>query len=294
MNSHAPAATTRLPGIDAHTHSRFSDGTQTPTELVDEASQVGLSALGLTDHDTAAGWAEAATATQACGVGLLRGMEVSCRWDWISVHMLAYLFDPAGAELTAATQQARQARIDRTRIMAQRLSEDYPITWEDVEALAGPDATVGRPHLADALVAAGVVGDRNEAFARILSSKSRYYVSLPTVSPVEAIRMIHEAGGVAVFAHPMAASRGTVVPDVAFREMIEAGLDGLEVDHRDNPPAAREQLLALAADHDLIVTGSSDYHGTGKSNLLGEHLTSDEMLERIVERASGVEYLPGR
>ncbi|WAL40491.1 PHP domain-containing protein [Brevibacterium sp. BRM-1] len=279
--------------IDAHTHSRRSDGTQAPAELIADAAASGIAVLGLTDHDTVSGWDESARAAREHGVGLLRGMEVSCHWEGISVHLLSYLHDPRGAELTATADAAREARLRRTRTMAERLAEDFPITWEGVRAQAGDGATIGRPHLADALVAAGVVPDRSAAFAQILSGASKYYVSLPTISPVDAIRMVREAGGVSVFAHPMAASRGRVVPREGFAQMIAAGLDGLEVDHRDNPPEARERLRAIAADNGLLTTGSSDYHGAGKPNRLGEHSTAPEQLAALVERASGSDFLPG-
>lgn len=274
---------------DLHTHTRFSDGTQSPTELVAEASSVGLDALGLTDHDTTAGWSEAVRAADEHGVGLLRGMEVSCRWEGISVHILCYLHDPAGAEITAAIDQARDDRVVRSRIMVDRLSQDFAITWEDVLELAGADATIGRPHIADALVRSGVVADRTEAFGRLLAGSGPYYVALPVISPVEAIGMIHDAGGAAVFAHPLASARGRVVPGSGLREIIAAGLDGLEIDHRDNPPEGRARLRALAAQHGLLTTGSSDYHGTGKPNRLGENITAHDQVAALVERTSGTE-----
>lgn len=277
--------------IDAHTHSRFSDGTQSPTELVDEAAELGIAVLGLTDHDTTAGWDEAEAAADEAGIGLLRGMEVSCRWNGISVHLLSYLHDPTAAELTATVEGARQARVSRTREIVERLSDDLPISWDRVLEIAGEDATIGRPHVADALVDAGIVDDRAAAFRSLLSVHSKYYVSLPTVDPVDAIRMVHEAGGAAVFAHPRASMRGMVVPDSGVREMIDAGLDGLEVDHRDNPAGERRSLLRIAERHGLLVTGSSDYHGTGKPNRLGEHSTSRDMLARLVDRCTGVALL---
>ncbi|HJG78882.1 MAG TPA: PHP domain-containing protein [Brevibacterium senegalense] len=274
---------------DLHTHSRFSDGTQTPAELVAEAAAVDLDVIALTDHDTTRGWPDAVEAAQRAGVGLVRGMEVSCRWDGISVHILCYLHDPVGAEITHTVEQARHDRLTRSRIMVERLAEDFPITWEDVQRIAGPDATIGRPHIADALVAAGVVEDRSEAFVRLLAGSGPYYVALPVVSPVEAIGMIHDAGGAAVFAHPLAAARGRVVPDAGMRAIIAAGLDGLEIDHRDNPPAGRERLRVLAARHDLLTTGSSDYHGTGKPNRLGEHTTERSQLAALLDRTTGAE-----
>lgn len=273
--------------VDLHTHSLCSDGTQTPADLIAEAASSGVTALGLTDHDTVRGWDEAARAAGDHGIGLVRGMEVSCRFEGVTVHMLSYLHDPEGTELTAVVEQARAARLVRGETMALRIAEDYPISWEEIRAAAGEHATIGRPHIADALVRAGVVPDRTAAFESILASGGRYHVPLQTISPVDAVRLIHEAGGVAVFAHPLAAARGRVVGDAGMREIIGAGLDGLEVDHRDNPPEARERLRALASEHGLIVTGSSDYHGTGKPNRLAEHTTAPDQLDRICERATG-------
>ncbi|GAA4284076.1 PHP domain-containing protein [Brevibacterium daeguense] len=277
--------------IDLHTHSRFSDGTQSPAELIAEAAARGIAVIGLTDHDTTSGWDEAGEAAHDAGIGLVRGMEVSCRFEGISVHLLSYLHDPRGAELTDVVADARDGRMVRTRAIVERLAEDYPITWDFVLSCTGEDATIGRPHIADALVTLGIVEHRGAAFESLLSVGSRYYVSLPTISPLRAIRLIHEAGGVAVFAHPRAASRGRVVPDSGLQAMIAAGLDGIEVDHRDNPLPDRAELRRTALDHGLLVTGSSDYHGTGKPNRLGEHSTSLDVFERLLDRASGIECL---
>ncbi|NUL60625.1 PHP domain-containing protein [Brevibacterium luteolum] len=273
--------------IDLHTHSTVSDGTQSPAELMAEAAACGVDVIGLTDHDTTGGWAEASEAVTRLGIGLVPGMEISCRYEGISVHLLSYLHDPASTELAATVGAARSDREGRAREIVARLAEDFPLSWADIEAVCEPGATIGRPHIADALVRAGIVTDRTAAFGELLSTRSKYYVTLPTVSPIDAIRMVREAGGVSVYAHPRARMRGRVVPDAGMREMIAAGLDGIEVDHRDNPVAERAELRRIAASHDLIVTGSSDYHGAGKPNLLAEHTTAPEMLARLVRAASG-------
>ncbi|MDN5660658.1 MAG: PHP domain-containing protein, partial [Brevibacterium aurantiacum] len=245
--------------IDLHVHTAFSDGTQTPSELLSEASMEGIDVLGVTDHDTTAGWAPAEAAARVYGLGLVRGMEISCRHEGISVHLLSYLHDPYDTGLAAVVEETRRARLDRTHLIIDRLAEDYPVDMDAVLAVSGEDATIGRPHIADALVAAGIVESRTEAFGSILSSHGKYHVSLPTIDPITAIALIREAGGVSVFAHPRAAMRGLVVPDTAMADFIAAGLDGLEVDHRDNPQSEREIMRRLAHDHDLIITGSSDY-----------------------------------
>ncbi|MBW4096297.1 MAG: PHP domain-containing protein [Acidobacteria bacterium] len=274
--------------IDLHTHSNVSDGTQTPAELMAAAAAAGLDVVALTDHDSTAGWAPATEAVWRLGLTLVPGMEVSCKTAaGISVHLLSYLHDPSHPGLLEEITKARDARLTRAQTMVERLSEDYPLNWDDVSAHVGPGATVGRPHIADALVAAGVVADRSEAFAHILTPHSPYYVGHYAPDPVLAVQLIRAAGGVPVFAHSKAASRGRTVGEETFLAMIEAGLLGVEVDHRDNPEDGRRWLRALAAEHSLIITGSSDYHGAGKPNLLGENLTSGENLARIEAAGTG-------
>ncbi|NAZ14494.1 PHP domain-containing protein [Glutamicibacter soli] len=278
--------------IDLHTHSNVSDGTETPAELITAAAAAGLDVVALTDHDQTSGWDQARVTAQELGIGFIPGMEITCQDSHgISVHLLSYLHDPSYQPLLDELAVSLNSRIVRARRIVERLAEDYPISWELVTEHCQPGATVGRPHIADALVTAGVVAHRNEAFANILSSRSRYYVSHPAINPAAAVRLVREAGGVPVFAHPKAALRGRVVPESTVHEMIEAGLGGVEVYHRDNSAEGKEQLLALASEHDLIVTGSSDYHGTGKLNRLGENLTEPAMLERILAQGTGTSAL---
>lgn len=274
--------------IDLHTHSNVSDGTEAPGAVMASAAAAGLDAVALTDHDSTAGWGEAAEAARTLGLVFVPGMEVSCRTeDGISVHVLSYLHDPSHPGLLAEIAKSRSARVSRAERMVERLAEDYPISWADVQEQVAPGATIGRPHIADALVAAGVVPSRSAAFAGILTGRSRYFVAHYAPDPAHAVRLIRDAGGVPVFAHPEASARGRVVGERTYLEMIDAGLAGLEVEHRDNPQDGRAYLRRLAAEHSLLVTGSSDYHGTGKPNLLGENTTSSEVLERIAELATG-------
>ncbi|MDP5227146.1 MULTISPECIES: PHP domain-containing protein [Arthrobacter] len=274
--------------IDLHAHSNISDGTQPPAELVASAAEAGLDVVALTDHDTTEGWAEAGAAARAHGVALVPGMEVSCRThEGISVHLLCYLHDPTHPGLLEEISKARDARLRRAEHMVALLAEDYPLNWDDVTQHLAPGATVGRPHIADALVAAGIVADRTEAFATILTSRSRYFIPHYAPDPAYAVGLVRAAGGVPVFAHPVATARGRVVGERTYHEMIDAGLGGLEIWHRDNPQEGREFLLGMAAKHDLIVTGSSDYHGRGKPNHLGENLTAPEQFARIEEQGSG-------
>ena len=252
------------------------------------AARAGLDVVALTDHDSTDGWAEASIAARENGMAMVPGMEVSCRTgQGISVHLLSYLHDPAHPGLLEEITKAKDARLTRAERMVTLLAEDYPLTWDDVIHHVAPGATLGRPHIADALVAAGVVSHRSEAFTSILTSHSRYFVQHYAPDPATAVELVRAAGGVPVFAHPVASGRGRVVGERTYRDMIDAGLAGLEIDHRDNPEEGREFLRSLAAKHGLLITGSSDYHGTGKPNLFGENLTAPEVLARIEELGTG-------
>ncbi|WP_129359979.1 MULTISPECIES: PHP domain-containing protein [Micrococcaceae] len=275
--------------IDLHTHSNISDGTETPAQVVEQAARAGLTAVALTDHDSTVGWEPAAQAASRCGIEFVPGMEVSCASDdGVSVHLLSYLHDPQAPGLRSEIEKSRAARLTRAQKMVERLSEDFPINWQDVEDQVGKDATVGRPHIADALVAKGVCKDRSEAFGTILTTRTKYYVPHYAPNPALAVALVREAGGVPVFAHPLASSRGRVVGPEVFEEMVAAGLAGLEVYHRDNSEDDRKWLLDFARNHDLIVTGSSDYHGAGKPNRLGENTTTRQSLEEIQAQSRGV------
>ena len=272
--------------IDLHTHSSASDGTQLPGEVIRSAAEAGLDVVALTDHDTTAGWEEAAEAAREHAVAFVPGTEVSFQTDdGISVHLLSYLQDPQDRALDEVMQRARRSRRTRAERMVELIAEDYPISWEQVRDQVVGDATVGRPHIADALVAAGIAQTRSEAFSTVLHPRSGYYVGHYAPDPVTAVRLVRQAGGVPVMAHPLAGVRGRTVGQEVFDAMIEAGLAGLEIAHRDNPPEARAVLSQMAAEHDLIVTGSSDYHGSGKPNELGENLTSEQSLRRIMAEA---------
>lgn len=272
--------------IDLHTHSDYSDGTMTPTQLVAQARRAGLDVVGLMDHDTTAGWNEAARAAVDAGIGLFRGTEVSCSSHGITVHLLSYLHDPENEAMAQTLRTLRENRDTRARRMTDKLSVDFPLTWEHVLAEVEEGATVGRPHLADAMVSLGLADDRSDAFRRYLTPRGPYYVHHPAIDPVDAVLMVREAGGVPVFAHPRAVLRGRVVSEDVIIAMTEAGLAGLEVDHRDNPPEEREYLRDLAHRLGLFVTGSSDYHGRGKPNMLGENLTSVEVARHIADEGA--------
>jgi 3',5'-nucleoside bisphosphate phosphatase len=269
--------------IDLHVHSTASDGTDTPAGVIEKAFEAGLDVVALTDHDSAAGWPAASKAARQFGITLIPGAEISCQVAGIGVHMLAYLYDPQNAALLEETTRTRRDRLDRAQRMVRRMSRDLDITWADVLEHVGPAATVGRPHLADALVALGVVDSRDEAFATVLHARSPYY--LPHYSPdaERIVRLVVAAGGVPVMAHPRAGRRGRVVSMDDIADLAAVGLVGLEVDHRDNAEEDRKILRELARDLDLLSTGSSDYHGTGKQNQIAENTTAPEVLERIIE-----------
>lgn len=273
-------------GYDLHVHSQYSDGTQSVADLVKEISQSGLSGFALTDHDTTVGWVEAAQNAGEYGLDFVPAMEISCAAMGTSVHLLSYLHDPTFGPLLEEIGRARDSRLHRAQKMVQRLSADFPITWEDVMAHTGEGATVGRPHIADALVSAGVIENRSLAFTSILTPDSPYYVSHYAVNPVKAVQLVRQAGGVPILAHPRARKRGRVIPELLIEEMIVAGLAGLEVRHRDNSPEDQYWLEQLAQSHQLLSTGSSDYHGAGKPNRLGENTTEAEVVAQIREQST--------
>ncbi|HMM94140.1 PHP domain-containing protein [Phycicoccus sp.] len=278
--------------IDLHAHSSASDGTEPPAGVVDSAVVAGLSVLALTDHDTTLGWAEASDAARAAGITLVPGIEVSCSRRYRSVHLLAYLPDPAHPELVAELEEARSSRESRLDRMVTRMAADgLPVSVESVRAEVEEGATAGRPHIADALVRAGAVAHRDEAFARWLGDTSPYYVSHYAPDPVRAVEVVRAAGGVPVVAHPLSRTRTGVVTDDLLEELAAAGLAGIEARHRDHDPAAVRHLTDVARRLDLVVTGSSDYHGQGKLNRLGENTTDPEALERIEALATGTEVV---
>ncbi|MFG3657732.1 PHP domain-containing protein [Streptomyces sp. NPDC047706] len=279
--------------IDLHTHSTASDGTDTPAELVRNAAAAGLDVVGLTDHDTTRGYAEAIEALPE-GLTLVTGAELSCRVDGIGMHMLAYLFDAEEPALLAERELVRDDRVPRAKGMIAKLNElGVPVTWEQVARIAG-EGSVGRPHVASALVELDIVASVGDAFTQDwLADGGRAYVEKHETDPFEAIRLIKGAGGVAVFAHPGAAKRGRTVPESAIAELAAAGLDGIEVDHMDHDPDTRARLRGLAKELGLLVTGSSDYHGSRKTVTLGEYVTDPEVYGEITRRATGAFPVPG-
>lgn len=268
--------------IDLHVHSSASDGTLSPADLVRAARAADLDLLALTDHDTVAGLAEAGEEAARAGLRLLPGVEISCAMDGVSLHLLAYGADTSHPELATELARCRDDRVPRAQEMVRRLAAaGHPITWSMVADLAG-EGTVGRPHVADALVRVGAVPDREAAFAQLLRPEGSFYVRHHAAPAADAVRLVRRAGGVPVFAHPGAARRGPTVDDEAVARLAEAGLFALEVDHPDHDRPTREHLRGLAAELGLQITGASDFHGSGRAQRLGAETTHPDVLEALL------------
>jgi 3',5'-nucleoside bisphosphate phosphatase len=285
--------------IDLHVHSNASDGTDPAGDLIRKAWALALDGapldgVALTDHDTTAGYKDAAVAVEEL-VGpperafvVVPGVEISCVLGDVSLHLLGYLFDPANPPLAAELELLRTDRIRRAKAMVDKLVElGAPVTWQQVSAIAG-DGAVGRPHIAQALVDEGVVADIPAAFVpEWIANDGRAYVEKYSLTPSRAIALVRDAGGVTVFAHPAASSRGDVVEEAAIETFAAAGLDGLEVDHPDHDEPTRARLRAIALELGLLVTGSSDYHGAVKAVHIGANTTDPSVFDELLHRSQG-------
>jgi 3',5'-nucleoside bisphosphate phosphatase len=283
--------------IDLHTHSSRSDGTDSPVELVGRAHDEGVDVLGLTDHDTTESWQEAAEVAEHTGVALVRGIEISCSFAGYGVHLLAYLPDPAYPPLQHELQRVLDGRNSRLPATLQRLRDiGIAVDVDDVRAVAGETLAMGRPHVADALVSLGVVANRNEAFERYLGPQGPAYVRRYAADLETMIGCVGEAGGVTVLAHPWASRHNhSALDERGLARLRGVGLSGIEVDHEDHDSSARAGLRALASRLDLVVTGSSDYHGAGKiGHDLGCNTTDPEQLERLLDLADRAAESSGR
>ncbi|WP_326958974.1 PHP domain-containing protein [Amycolatopsis sp. NBC_01286] len=265
--------------IDLHAHSTASDGTTPPADLPRLAARAGLTVVALTDHDTFAGLALAAPAAAEAGVELVPGVEISCRLDDAEVHLLGYFADPADASLAAELELIRTDRARRAVRMVDRCRElGAPITLAQVEAIAA-GAPLGRPHIAAALVAAGVVTD---AFTPDwLADGGRADVPKHVLPTTDAIALVRAAGGTAVLAHPRSSKRRAEVSDAQLATLAAAGLAGLEADHPEQPPEVGRRLREVAAELGLLTTGSSDFHGDRKPVRLGDFTTAPEVLAAL-------------
>jgi 3',5'-nucleoside bisphosphate phosphatase len=299
-----------MPGrrIDLHAHTVFSDGSDTPAELVEKACAAGLDVLGVSDHDTTSSWSEIREAIQGLPLTVIPGIELSAQIlergsgvPPLSVHVLGYLIDPDNRGLGEEIERIRSHRDDRLRMMVERIARDVDITWEEVAEGIAPGATAGRPHIAEVLVRRGVVADVSEAFESLLSADGPYHVPHYAPRLARALEVITEAGGVAVLAHPLSGGRRHALADPtngsALRDqlvnLMDHGLAGLELHHRENAAALVPAVADMATRLGLIVTGSSDYHGPKKPNQLGENLTAEDQYERIVSTGTGSSLIRG-
>jgi 3',5'-nucleoside bisphosphate phosphatase len=273
--------------IDLHTHSSVSDGTDTPAELVHKARAVGLDVVALTDHDTFDGLDEAATEGERLGIRVVRGMELSCSRRGDSVHVLAYGADPASPGLAAEMARVRDGRLGRLAGVVAKLAElGVPVSEAEVMAQVGDSPSVGRPHIADALIKAGHVRDRQEAFDRFLADGGPAHVHRYTIEVDRGIDLVHEAGGLAVIAHPWGRGREYLLPSSVLEMLVrDHRLDGIEVDHQDHDSETRERLRVLADALGLLATGASDYHGVGKlDHDLGCNTTDPAVFNEMQQR----------
>ena len=272
---------------DLHSHSTASDGTCPPADVMRRARAAGLDVIALTDHDTVAGLEEARLALPP-GLALLPGMELSCRLQGHSVHLLGYLFDPGHQELALECARIRESRLYRAQAMVDRLAElGVPVTWDQVSAMAG-GGVVGRPHIARAMVEAGVIDAPEQAFGPDwIGPGGRAHVSRYALDPVRAIALIRDAGGVTVLAHPRGGTRGWMIPDDVIAALAAAGLHGIEVWHPDQDQSARHELQVLAATLDLVASGGSDDHGELTGYRIGSDTIAAEAYERLVSQATG-------
>ncbi len=275
--------------IDLHSHTNLSDGLDSPAALVRSAKEAGLSVLAITDHDTLEGWQSLSSAAETGSLTVVPGAEISCRTaSGMSVHILGYLFNPTDLALTELMSLTRDDRIPRIKKIIQLLNEaGIEITFSDVAKHSESAQTIGRPHLADALIERGVVASRDQAFAQYLHNDSPFYVGHFAPTPEVAVHAIKNGGGVSVLAHGLAGSRGATYTLSEIEALLEHGLDGLEVDHRDHDHSARGALREIAHAHNLFATGSSDYHGAVGAQRLGMELTAPEVWEGILARGRG-------
>lgn len=267
--------------VDLHAHTRYSDGSLTPAELVDRAVDAGLAALGITDHDSTDGIAEARAAAEG-RIEIVPGIEVSSSRGGHEMHVLGYYLDPENPTLRERLADFRVERRDRVLAMANRLdAAGVPVDADDVIARAGA-GVVGRPHVAEALLRAGHVASVDDAFRRYLGPGGIAYVARPLFRPERAVELIHEAGGISVLAHP-----GGAMSDTVIESLAEAGLRGIEVWHPQHNPQTVRRYQALAARLGLLATGGSDYHGPGRGADLGDRPVPARVLEAL-KRAAGV------
>lgn len=249
--------------IDLHTHSTASDGKLTPTDLVEYALKAGIEVLALTDHDTLSGLGEAGEAAGRIGLEFIPGVEISAEYNPGTMHMLGYFINPDNEELVQTLSWLRGGRDDRNHLILSRLAElGCPLDWDEVAALAGGE-TMGRPHIATAMVQRGYVASFKEAFDRYLGKGAAAYQDREKMTPERAIECIRGAGGLAVLAHPQTLSLSKEELSTLLGRLASLGLSGIEAYYYSHSEEETRLYLALAARHGLLVTGGSDFHGPG-------------------------------
>ena len=268
--------------IDLHTHSNKSDGTDTPTELIQNAIKANLDVVALTDHDSISGWDEAALAAEG-QIELIKGVEMSTEYKGVSIHLVGYNIDPNNTDLLAEFEKLLNERDNRTPQIIKNLNKlGIGISAADVARQSTNAVAAGRPHIADALVELGVVSNRKEAFDLYLAEGKPGYADRYSTEIFRALELIANAGGKSVIAHPWSKSSVDVVTPEMLRQLVAAGLNGIEADHNDHSPAQRAALKAIAKELGVVYTGSSDYHGTGKiESGLGCNLTEPDQFELL-------------
>jgi 3',5'-nucleoside bisphosphate phosphatase len=279
---------------DLHNHSSVSDGTEPPAVVIRRAGEAGLDVVALTDHDTVAGQREAASALPH-GLTLVPGSELSCRLEGHSVHILAYLFDPENDALAGEMAEIRESRLHRARAMVRKLNElGVPISWEQVSEIAG-GGVVGRPHIARAMIDAGVVSSIDEAFSpEWIGPNGRAHVSRYALDPAKAIRLVRTAGGVTVLAHPRGTARGWQIPDDVIADLAAVGLTGIEINHPNQNETERGRLTGLASRLGLAPSGGSDDHGALTGHRIGTEVAPDGGYEQLIAHATGAAPVTAR
>jgi 3',5'-nucleoside bisphosphate phosphatase len=284
--------------IDLHTHSTASDGTYSPADVVRlaAADPARLDVLALTDHDSMSGWAEAAEAAVRHAITLVPGMEISTKHAGAGVHVLGYLLDPGYPPLAAELERILRAREGRlSTMLAQLQAAGVTVSEDDVRRQVGDSPAIGRPHIADAMVARGFAADRGEAFTKWLNAGRPGHVARYATPTATMIGLITAAGGAAVIAHPWGHGSRRVMDAETLASLCAAGLTGLEVEHQDHGPTERRSLRRLATELDLVITGSSDFHGLGKvDHELGCNLTEPDQYERLLAAAAANAATSGR
>ncbi len=274
-----------MPGYDLHTHSNRSDGTLAPAEVMVLAAQRDLAGVALTDHDTFDGLEEAAAAASELGLDFVPGIEFSAEYDDASLHILGYWVDPDDAAIEAELLRLTATRFRRGEMIVEKLRElGFDVSIERVRELAGGDA-IARPHIAEAMVEAGIVADEKEAFDRYISDDGSAYVPKHALPPMEALRLIGEAGGACVLAHPGMWRGSDTVPDALIEEMAAGGMAGLEVRHPDHDEVMRARYAAIAERLGLVATAASDCHGERYGFRMGEERTDGETFAALKQRA---------